>query len=91
MNPKQNEFGVVVPYEKLSPSALRGLIEEVVTRDGTDNGYTIATIEHNVAMVMGQLRRKEAVIVYDEKTQTANIIPVAHLRLSLDDAQGPES
>lgn len=65
---------MIIPYEKLSPQALQGLIEEVVTREGTDNGYTQATLEQNVVRVMGQLRRKEAVVVYDEKTQTANII-----------------
>ena len=51
------------------------MIEEFVTRDGTDNGYTRASLEKNVAVVMAALRRKEVVIVYDETTQTANIIP----------------
>ncbi|KJS28915.1 MAG: hypothetical protein VR64_22435 [Desulfatitalea sp. BRH_c12] len=71
---------MVIAHEKLSADALRGLIEEVVTREGTDNGYTEATLERNVAMVMGQLRRKEVVVVYDENTRTANIVPAHHLR-----------
>ena len=70
-----NEHGLIIPHEQLSPQALKGLIEEFVTRDGTDNGYTRASLEKNVAMVMAALRRKEVVIVYDETTQTANIIP----------------
>ena len=70
-----NEHGLMIPYEQLSPQALKGLIEEFVTRDGTDNGYTSATLEKNVAVVMAALRRKEVVIVYDETTQTANIVP----------------
>lgn len=80
MKPTKRERGLVIPHEKLSREALQGLIEEVVTRDGTDNGYTQATIEQNVAKVMDQLRRKEAVLVYDEGTQTANIVPVNHVR-----------
>jgi len=80
MNPPKSEQGLVIPYEKLSTQALRGLIEEVVTRNGTDNGYTQATLEQNVAMVMDQLRRKEVVVVFDESTQTANIVPVKYLR-----------
>jgi uncharacterized protein YheU (UPF0270 family) len=80
MNPPKSEQGLVIPYEKLSAQALQGLIEEVVTRNGTDNGYTQATLEQNVAMVMDQLRRKEVVVVFDESTQTANIVPVNYLR-----------
>lgn len=88
MKPTKNEWGLIIPYEKLSPDALRGLIEEVVTRNGTDNGYTVVTLEQNVAMVMEQLNRKEAVIVYDEITQTANIVPARSLHLPED---GPDS
>jgi uncharacterized protein YheU (UPF0270 family) len=80
MNPLKSEPGLVIPYEKLSTQALHGLIEEVVTRNGTDNGYTRATLEQNVAMVMDQLRRKEVVVVFDESTRTANIVPVKYLR-----------
>ncbi|MDA8139920.1 MAG: YheU family protein [Desulfobacteraceae bacterium] len=79
MNPPKNEQGLIIPYEKLSVEALRGLLEEVVTRHGTDNGYIQATLEQNVAMVMEQLRRKEVVVVYDEITQTANIVPAKQL------------
>ena len=80
MNPVRNEKGLIIPHEKLSREALQGLIEEVVTRHGTDNGYTRATVEQNVAMVMNQLNRGEAVVVYDEKTRTANIVSVRSLR-----------
>jgi uncharacterized protein YheU (UPF0270 family) len=67
---------LIIPYEQLSPDALQGLIEEFVTRPGTDTGYTKATIDQNVEMVKKQLRRGEAVITFDEKSQTANIINV---------------
>lgn len=51
MTPAKGERGVIIPHEKLSSQALRGLIEEVVTRDGTDNGYIQATLEQNIARV----------------------------------------
>lgn len=72
---QKNERGVTIPHKKLSPEALRGLIEEFVTRHGTDGGYTRKTLQQNVDMVMGQLNRGEAVVRYDEITQTANIVP----------------
>ena len=73
------EKGIVIPYDKLSPQALQGLIEEFVTRNGTDDGYIQATLEQNVARVMDQLRRKEAVVVYDDQTRTANIVPARNI------------
>jgi uncharacterized protein YheU (UPF0270 family) len=85
VNPINRDPGIVIPHQKLSPEALRGLVEEVVTRNGTDNGYIQATLERNVAMVMAQLRRGEVVVVYDQRTRTANIIPRQDLPSSAAD------
>ena len=65
---------MIIPYEKLSPAALQGLIEEFVTRDGTDSGYTQKSLEENVAMVKNQLRSGDAFIFYDVRAQTTNIV-----------------
>ena len=70
---------MIIPYEKLSPEALQGLIEEFVTREGTDSGYTKKSLEENVEMVKRQLEKGDAFIVYDEATQTANIVSKNHL------------
>jgi uncharacterized protein len=63
-----------IPYDRLSPEALNGLIEEFVTRPGTDTGYTENTLEQNIDMVKRQLKRGDAVIVYNKNSQTANIV-----------------
>ena len=65
---------IKIPYQKLSPEALRGLIEEFVTREGTDSGYTRSSLAHNIEQVREQLKAGQAVIVYDPATQTANIV-----------------
>ena len=65
---------MIIPYEKLSTEALEGLIEEFVTRDGTDTGYEKKSLENDVAMVKRQLKRGDVVIVYDQVTKTANIV-----------------
>jgi uncharacterized protein len=70
---------MIIPFEKLSPEALQGLIEEFVTREGTDSGYTKKSLEENVEMVKRQLEKGEAFIVYEEATQTANIVSKTHL------------
>ena len=73
---------VIIPYDKLSPEVLQALIEEFVTRDGTDTGYEKKSFENDVAMVKRQLKRDEAVIVYDQNTQTSNIVLKDHLEKS---------
>jgi uncharacterized protein len=67
--------GIIIPHERLNQTALQGLIEEFVTRDGTDTGYTDGSLEESVKMVMQQLNQGDVFIVYDEVTQTTNIVP----------------
>jgi uncharacterized protein len=59
---------------------LNGLIEEFVTRPGLDTGYTNNILEQHINMVKRQLKRGDAVIVFDETTQTANIVPKDQLK-----------
>ena len=68
-------MGIIIPHGKLSQTALQGLIEEFVTRNGTDTGYADGSLEENVEMVIRQLKRGDVFIVYDEDTETANIVP----------------
>ena len=65
---------MIIPYEKLSTEALGRLIEEFVTRDGTDTGYEKKSLENDVAMVKRQLKRGDVVIVFDQSTNTSNIV-----------------
>ncbi len=72
--------GMIIPHNRLSQEALQGLIEEFVTRDGTDTGYVDGTLEKSVNMVLRQLIRGDVFIVYDEATETANIVPKEDVR-----------
>ncbi len=69
------ERGVEVPYTSLTPEALRGLVEEFVTRDGTDYGRVEKTLEGKIGTLMRQLERGEVAIVYDGESQTTSIVP----------------
>ena len=75
-------LGNIIPHNKLNPETLQNLIEEFVTRDGTDSGYTKGSLEQNVTMVKKQLKRGDAVIVYDQNTKTCNIISKDYLEKS---------
>ena len=69
------EQGVEVPFEQLEQETLERLIEEFVTRDGTNWGDLDGALEKKIGQVMQQLRNKKAKVVFDLTSQTANIIP----------------
>ncbi len=77
-----NENGVIIPFEKLSMDVLDGLIEEFVTRDGTDTGYENKSLPGDVDAVKKQLEQGNAFIVYDQKTGTCNIVHKDDLKKS---------
>ncbi len=65
---------VKIPYSQLSKEALLGVIEEFVTRDGTDYGQIETTLETKISQILKQLESGRVVIVFDPKTQTCNIL-----------------
>ena len=65
---------VKIPYDQLNPEALHGVIEEFVTRDGTDYGEIEVSLETKISQVLGQLKSGKAVIVFDQKTETCTIL-----------------
>jgi hypothetical protein len=65
---------VEVPHAQLAPELLRRLIEEFVTRDGTDYGAVERTLGEKVAVVLQQLEAGEAAIVVDAASETVDIV-----------------
>ena len=65
--------GLVIPFEELSSEALRGLLEEYVSREGTDYGHATFSLAQKVAAVRRLLETGHAVIVFDPDTQSCNI------------------
>ncbi len=71
---KAPESGVELDPDQLSPGALRGLVEEYVSREGTDYGHSEWSLEEKVAQVFAQLDRGEARIVVDLELESASIV-----------------
>lgn len=61
-----------IPPTLLSPKTLRAVVQEFVTRDGTDD----SSVERRIETVMRQLDAGSVVLHFDEKTETCNILPV---------------
>ena len=64
-----------IPWDELSEDALMGIIEEFVTREGTEYGSSEVSLEMKCQQVRLQLRSGKAFITFDEELQTCSISP----------------
>ncbi|MEY4761125.1 MAG: hypothetical protein RLZZ200_981 [Pseudomonadota bacterium] len=65
---------IEIPPDALSADALRGVIEAFVLREGTEYGDRDWSLDEKVEQVMGQLRRREARIVFDPVTESVTLV-----------------
>lgn len=63
----------IIPVNKLSAKALKGVIEEFISRGGTDYGVIEASMETKFKQVKYKLENGFAVLVFDDETETTNI------------------
>ena len=63
-----------IPYQKLKPETLQSLIEEFVTRDGTDYGLHEVSLEEKVNEVLKQLTSGQCRIVFDINRDSCHIV-----------------
>jgi uncharacterized protein YheU (UPF0270 family) len=78
----------IIPVNQLSAQALRGVIEEFISRQGTDYGAVEASREGKFAQLKGKLASGEAVLLFDDESQTTHILAADDpllKRLSLDE------
>lgn len=64
-----------IPYDQLKPTTLNRLIEEFVSRDGTDYGEQESSLADKSQQVYQQLVNGNATILFSENTGQCNIIP----------------
>ena len=62
-----------VPWRELSEAALQSVLEDFVTREGTDYGHETYTLERKVADVRAQLERGEAWLDFDPESETVTV------------------
>jgi hypothetical protein len=63
----------IIPVDKLSAEALRGVIKEFISRNGTDYGEVEASVEKKFRQVKQKLENGLAVLLYDDEMETTNI------------------
>ena len=64
---------MIIPVEKLSTDAVHGLIEEFITREGTDYGEVEFSLTDKVEQVKAQLANGEVVVVFDAVLESVSI------------------
>ena len=67
---------MLIPYTKLSEKALRAIIEEYITREGTEYGVKDYTFEQKIEQIRQQLLQEEIKINFDTETETCNLFPI---------------
>jgi uncharacterized protein YheU (UPF0270 family) len=65
---------IEIPPENMHPDILQAVIEEFITREGTDYGVSEYSLEQKVAQVKTQLHSKRAIIVFDPVTESCTIL-----------------
>jgi uncharacterized protein YheU (UPF0270 family) len=64
---------MLIPYDHLEADTLTRLIEDFVTRDGTDNGDE-TPLETRVQRVRHALGKQQAFIVFDPESQQCTLM-----------------
>lgn len=69
-----------ISHTDLSAAALRGIIEDYITREGTDYGDREYSLDDKVAQVQAQIERGEVIITFDPEAETCSLVAVGELK-----------
>ena len=65
---------VILPLSEFSQDTLQHVLEELVTRDGTDYGDLELSQEEKVDQLTYELQNKQAFICFDPVSETTGVI-----------------
>ncbi len=68
---------MIIPWTSLSEDALRGVIEEFITREGTEYGLVEYGLSEKVDQIRRQLRENIVRVVYDAETNSVSLVASA--------------
>ena len=64
---------MIIPFLMLEPETLRRLLEDFVTRDGTDNGDE-SSLEERVELARSAIELGNAVIIFDAVNERCQLM-----------------
>ncbi len=63
-----------IPWQNLSEAALRGLIEEFISREGTKYGEIEYSLDEMCDQVLGDVKSGRVLVVFDPESETASLL-----------------
>ena len=68
-----------IPFQDLEAETLTAIIEEFISREGTDYGSHEISLEQKVQQVINQLQSGKIVVTFDPESQSCDLqVVVAH-------------
>ena len=71
---------MIIPANTLAPETLRAVIENVITREGTDYGELEFSMDEKVAQILLLIKRNEIVVVFDEDSESVALMNTQEAR-----------
>ena len=65
-----------IPHNQLPEQTLLAIIEEFISREGTDYGHREYTLDEKVEKVKSQLLNGEIKLLFDSETSSCNLVKV---------------
>jgi uncharacterized protein YheU (UPF0270 family) len=79
---------MLVPWDQVNQETLTSLLEEFVTRDGTDYGEQEMSVGSRVAQAMSRLKSGEVVIWFDAVTESVTLMTKDDAKRAAELSQG---
>lgn len=71
---QKSELPIEVPADQLSESAMAGVIENFILREGTDYGAVEASYDTKAAQILRQIKRGEIRLIFDQESETVSLL-----------------
>ena len=65
-----------IPHSQVPEQTLLAIIEEFISREGTDYGHREYTLDEKVETVKSQLLNGEIKLMFDSETSSCNLVKV---------------
>lgn len=65
---------MLIPWQALPQATLMRLLEEFITREGTDYGLQEYTLAEKVEQIMCDIKSGNCVIVFDQDTESTTLM-----------------
>ncbi len=70
----------LIPCDSLESDTLVNILEDIVTRDGTDYGDYHVTLEQKCQQAIKMIQDKQAFLIFDTESETIKLIDKDQLR-----------